>query len=112
MAPADSTPTLVERVTDFVSENKRAILVGTAAVLAVGGVLYVSSASSSRARAQDLEKGEKGQADKKKSSKKKTVKDADGPILEERKPKKSKVEDVGMYRTFLSSVTLSLSAKM
>lgn len=90
-----SAATLVERVQNFVSENKQAILIGTAAAaIAVGGVAYYAS-SSSRPSTTDLEKGDK--KEKKKDSKsskkkKKTVNDSDGPILEERKPK-VKVED-------------------
>ncbi|KAJ3864331.1 ADP/ATP carrier receptor [Lentinula novae-zelandiae] len=82
---------LVDRVQNFVSENKQAILIGTAAaVIAVGGVAYYASTSSSRSKT-DLEKGEKGERkDRKSRKKKKGVNDADGPILEERK---AKVED-------------------
>ncbi|KAJ3890111.1 ADP/ATP carrier receptor [Lentinula edodes] len=81
----------VDRVQNFVSENKQAILIGTAAAaIAVGGVAYYASTSSSRAKT-DLEKGEKGERkDRKSRKKKKGVNDADGPILEERK---AKVED-------------------
>ncbi|KAG6810107.1 hypothetical protein H0H92_013269 [Tricholoma furcatifolium] len=87
-------PSFIDRAQSFFSENKRVILVGAAAALAVGGVAYYAS-SSSRPRPQpDVEKGIK--KDKKKGSKggkkKKTVKDADGPILEEIKPSKAKVE--------------------
>ncbi|GAW10218.1 adp atp carrier receptor [Lentinula edodes] len=81
----------VDRVQNFVSENKQAILIGTAAAaIAVGGVAYYASTSSSRSKT-DLEKGEKGERkDRKSRKKKKGVNDADGPILEERK---AKVED-------------------
>ncbi|KAG6907504.1 hypothetical protein DXG01_008648 [Tephrocybe rancida] len=86
--------TFIDRAQSFLSENKRVILVGTAAALAVGGVAYYAS-TSSRPRAQpDVEKGTR--KDKKKSSKggkkKKSVKDADGPILEEIVPPKPTVE--------------------
>ncbi len=79
----------VERVHDFVAENKKAVLIGTAAAaIAVGGAVYYAS-TSRPADGTDLEKGDK--KDRKKSSKgtkkKKSVKDKDGPILEERKPK-------------------------
>jgi mitochondrial import receptor subunit TOM70 len=86
MAPAEASSTLIERVQGFVSENKRAVIIGTAAaVLAVGGVAYY--ASTSRGPGADLEKG-KGKGSKKGGSssgskKRKTVKDDDGPILEE-----------------------------
>lgn len=72
---------IVERVQTFVSENKKTVLIGSAvAAVAVGGAVYYASTSSGQG-------GDK--KDKKRSSgkKKKTVKDKDGPILEERKPK-------------------------
>ena len=88
MATTSSTSYL-ERIQDFVTENKKAILVGSAAAaLAVGGVIYYAS---TRSPGGDLEKGKS--RDKKKSSKKrKTVNDTDGPILEEIKPKVVEVE--------------------
>ncbi|KAJ3966984.1 ADP/ATP carrier receptor [Lentinula raphanica] len=95
-----ATTTLVDRVQTFVSENKQAILIGTAAAaaIAVGGVAYYASTSSSSRRSSkttDAEKGEKGEKKDKKKKKKKGglgVNDAEGPILEERKTK-AKVED-------------------
>ncbi|KAF9446300.1 hypothetical protein P691DRAFT_213913 [Macrolepiota fuliginosa MF-IS2] len=80
-----SAPSFLERAQDFVAENKRAILIGTAAaVVAVGGVAYYASTSRQRTVKGDVEKGEK--KDKKKGKKKKgTGKDSQGPILEERK---------------------------
>ncbi|KAI0665614.1 hypothetical protein C8Q78DRAFT_1083846 [Trametes maxima] len=88
-----SSQGVVDRVQNFVSENKHAVLIGTAAALvAIGGVAYYASSSSSGSRSGDVEKGE-GKKDKKKSKKRKTVKDDDGPILEERKPKASAVEE-------------------
>jgi mitochondrial import receptor subunit TOM70 len=81
---------LFTRLQTFLAENKRAVLIGTAAtVVAIGGVAYY--ASSSRINHDDdidSEKGEK-KKDKRKSrgKKKKGVKDKDGPLLEERKPK-------------------------
>jgi import receptor subunit TOM70 len=96
MASSESSASFVERVQSFVSENKRAILLGTAAAIAVGGVAYYASTSSRPTIRGDLEKGTK--KDKKKSSKgkkKKTVKDPDGPILEERERPPAKAEDEG-----------------
>ena len=85
MSETATAPSVVERVQNFVSENKHAVLIATAAaVVAVGGVAYY--ASTSRAPGGDVEKGE-GKKDKKKSKKRKTVKDKDGPILEERTSK-------------------------
>ncbi|KAH7923572.1 ADP ATP carrier receptor [Leucogyrophana mollusca] len=81
-----SSPSYIDRLQDFVSENRRAILIGAAAAaVAVGGVVYY--ASSSRSGPGDAEQGRK----KKHSKKRKTTKDSDGPILEERKPKVSEV---------------------
>ncbi|KAK7471044.1 TOM (translocase of outer membrane) complex component [Stygiomarasmius scandens] len=95
MSTSESTSTsLVERVQDFVSENKRAILLGTAAAVAVGGVVYYAS-TSSRSR-DDIERAEKKDR-KKHSKKKKGVNDPDGPILEERKPKVEAEEELGTY---------------
>lgn len=96
----EENASVLERLQGFVAENKRAILIGTAAVLlAVGGVAayqyHVASssagASGSRRRTRrggDAEKGEgePGGDGKKRKSKKKTVKDKDGPILEPVKP--------------------------
>ncbi|KAH9895871.1 ADP/ATP carrier receptor [Cubamyces lactineus] len=92
MSSSTSSQGVVDRVQNFVSEHKHAVLIGTAAALvAIGGVAYYAASSSSGPRG-DVEKGE-GKKDKKKSKKRKTVKDDDGPILEERKPKASAVEE-------------------
>ncbi|KAJ3801899.1 ADP/ATP carrier receptor [Lentinula aff. detonsa] len=93
-ASESSATTFVDRVQNFVSENKQAIFIGTAAAaIAVGGVAYYASTSSrgSTSSKTDLEKGEK--KDRKSKKKKKGVSDADGPILEERKPKVEDDED-------------------
>ncbi|KAF5370164.1 hypothetical protein D9758_001407 [Tetrapyrgos nigripes] len=98
MSASESTgASLVQRVQDFVSENKRAILVGTAAAVAVGGVVYYAS-TSSRSR-DDVERAEKRERKKqsKSSKKKKGVNDPDGPILEERKPKVEVEEELQEY---------------
>ncbi|KAG8966579.1 TOM (translocase of outer membrane) complex component [Tulasnella sp. 419] len=96
MAPikATSAPTdggLIERLQDFVSENKRAVIIGAAAaIVAAGGVgyyVYSTSSSSSVSRKGIDESTEKGESDKKRKPKKKSVKDTDGPIIEERKPR-------------------------
>ncbi|KAF8630561.1 hypothetical protein AX17_005373 [Amanita inopinata Kibby_2008] len=98
-SPPQPSTSFVDRLQEFVSENKRAILIGTAAaVLAVSGVAYyAASTSSTRSRVGDAEKGEGVGKKKKKSkgSRKKNdrEKEKDGPILEERQPPKSaKVE--------------------
>ena len=91
MSSSTSSQGVVDRVQNFVSEHKHAVLIATAAaVIAAGGVAYY--ASTSRGPGGDVEKGD-GKKDKKKSKKRKTVKDDDGPILEERKPKPTQVED-------------------
>ena len=101
MAPDEST-SLVQRCTDFVSEHKKAIIIGTAAVaIAAGGVAYY--ASSSRTPGAGDNNGERKSRDKKRSrkssKKRKTVNDKDGPIIEERSPKV--VEEQGKQKLFL-----------
>ena len=84
MSSSETSAGFLEKAQTFVAENKRAVLIGSAAAaLAVGGALYF--ASTSRPGASDIEKG--GKKSKKGGKKRKTVKDKDGPILEERKPK-------------------------
>ncbi|KAI0710921.1 ADP/ATP carrier receptor [Earliella scabrosa] len=91
MSSSTSSQGVVDRVQNFVSEHKHAVLLGTAAALvAIGGVAYY--ASSSRGPGGDVEKGE-SKKDKKKGKKRKTVKDEDGPIIEERKSKPAAVEE-------------------
>ena len=96
----------MERLQDFVSENKRGILIGTvAALLAVGGIVayqsHVAASGRRRSRRGSLEKGEGEEGKKKKSGgkKKKTVKDSDGPIIEERE--KDPVKPAGEPRFFI-----------
>lgn len=92
------SPSVVERVSDFVSENKRAVLIGAAiTVAAIGGAAYYASTSSRRPgddveKSDKKEKGKERKKDKAGAKKKKTTKDKDGPILEERKPKVEEVE--------------------
>jgi mitochondrial import receptor subunit TOM70 len=103
MASSDSPAGLLERVHDFVSENKRAILIGTAAAaIAFGGVAYYASTSSrSGGRGDgDIEKGRKKKPNKS-GKKKKSVKDPNGPILEERERPTAKVEDEGKLDHYL-----------
>ena len=84
---------MLERVQTFVSEHKQAIIIGASVAVAVGGVAYYASTSrQSRPPSGDLEGGTAKSRSKKKSKKRKSVKDADGPILEEIEPK-PKVED-------------------
>lgn len=92
MSSTEST-SLVQRCSDFVSENKRAVILGTAAVaIAAGGAAYYASTSRRPGAGDgDVEKGDRKSKDKKKGSKssrkRKTVNDKDGPLLEERTPK-------------------------
>lgn len=88
MSSSSAPQGVVERVQNFVSENKRVVIIGAVvAAAAIGGAAYY--ASSSRA-AVDSEKAER-KKDKKKaakpSKKKRAGGDADGPILEEIEPK-------------------------
>jgi import receptor subunit TOM70 len=75
--PDSSSQGLLDRVQSFVTENKRAILVGTALAVAAGGVaLYASASSSPKAS------GEK--KDRKHKSVKPKPRDVEsGPIIEE-----------------------------
>ena len=102
MAATESS-SFVDRVQDFVSEHKKAIIFTAAAAVAVGGVAYYH-ASTSRPRAdgkdKDVEKGEK----KKKHKKKKAAKD-NGPILEEKKA--AVEEDAGAEHSANNSEDLS-----
>lgn len=92
---ADSD-TLAHRVSSFVADNKRTLVVGAAAAVAVGGVgyyLYSQRGGPSSSPKDDIERNDApvGLSDapakkKPKGKKRKTVKDKDGPILEERKP--------------------------
>ncbi|KIK92672.1 hypothetical protein PAXRUDRAFT_146797 [Paxillus rubicundulus Ve08.2h10] len=92
--PADASPSYLDRLQEFVSENKRAILVGTAAaVIAAGAVYYASSSSSSRPGSDKSRFKDKKKAKSSASKKKKTVRDSDGPILEEVKPKVDEIDD-------------------
>ncbi|OJT10804.1 Mitochondrial import receptor subunit tom70 [Trametes pubescens] len=100
MSSSTSSQGVVDRVQNFVSEHKHAVLIGTAAALvAIGGAAYYASSSSGPRG--DVEKGE-GKKDRKKGKKRKTVKDDDGPILEERKSKVSAVEE-GASRAYVEA---------
>lgn len=87
--PMSSEDTLAERVSSFISDNKRGIVIGVAAAaVAVGGVAYYVASSRASGGGRDEESLRAGKKkDKKKKRPSKTVKDQDTPILEERKPK-------------------------
>ena len=68
---------LVDRVQSFVTENKRAILIGTALAVAVGGAaLYASASSSPKPSGERRDR-------RKKSGKPKPHDVESGPIIEE-----------------------------
>lgn len=80
---ADAAPSYLDRVHDFVSENRRAILLAAAAALVAAGAVYYASSSARPSSGKGKSKDRK--------PKKKSVNDPDGPIIEEIS---SKVEDV------------------
>jgi hypothetical protein len=85
---ADSSSTIVDRVQNFVSEHKKAILITTAAAaIGAAGVAYYASTSRPRPPPDVEQAGEKKDKKKSKGKKKKSTKGDSGPILEERKPK-------------------------
>lgn len=103
MAPTTATSSssasdgLIDKIQNFVAENKKVVLIGS--VLAAGGVgyyVYSQSRAPSGSDAKSLEAGEKKKKKKggETGSKKKSVNDADGPLLEERKPKATTDEKV------------------
>ena len=80
--PAPDTDSVLDRLQSFVSDNKRALLIGAAAAaVAAGAVVYYASASQPGA-------GDGKRRKEKKAKKTKKVGEDDGPILEEREPKK------------------------
>ncbi|KAG9312498.1 hypothetical protein JVU11DRAFT_6888 [Chiua virens] len=87
MAPtqaSNSDPaSYIDRLQEFVSENRRTILVATAAAVAVGAVYYATTSrpSSGKGRSKD------------RKPKKKPVNGPDGPIIEEIKPKVEEVNE-------------------
>lgn len=96
---SDASSGVVDRVSSFISENKKVVLVGAAlTVAAVGAGVYFASTSRGSGE-PDAEKAERKKKKSKSSKKKKTVKDTDGPILEEVKPKVEEVPE----GTWLSS---------
>ncbi|KAI0278444.1 hypothetical protein BC826DRAFT_1113408 [Russula brevipes] len=90
-----SDDSIVDRISSFVSENKRGVAIGVAAAaVAVGGVAYYVASSRARSGVGDEESLRGGKKkDKKKKKHRKIVKDKDGPILEEKKPKAAEESD-------------------
>lgn len=101
-----STLTVVERVQSFVSEHKKALIVGAAVAVAAGGAVYYAASSSSR-------KPRPKEKKKSKSKKKKTTKDVDGPLLEEIQRNQEQLDDeafAGEYQVwFVVNVILTFS---
>lgn len=86
----EPAPGVIDRVQTFVSEHRRAVLITAAvAVAAIGATAYY--ASTSRGDAERAARRRKERKDK--GKKKKTVKDEDGPILEEVEPKPDSLVD-------------------
>lgn len=97
-----SDDTVLERISSFISENKRGVVIGAAAAaVAVGGVAYYVASSRAGHGDGDEEslRGAK-KKDRKKKKHRKPVKDKDGPILEEKKPKATEESDDGQPYQF------------
>jgi hypothetical protein len=97
-----SDDTALDRISSFISENKRGVVIGVAAAaVAVGGVAYYVASSRAGLGGGDEEslRGAK-KKDKKKRKHRKPVKDKDGPILEEKKPKATEESDDGQPYQF------------
>ncbi|KAI9461403.1 mitochondrial outer membrane translocase receptor TOM70 [Russula earlei] len=90
-----SDESVVDRISSFISVNKRGIVIGAAAAaVAVGGVAYYVASSRASGAAADEESLREGKKkDKKKKKHKKSTRDKDGPILEERKPRATEESD-------------------
>ena len=86
MSSTKTATTIFERAQGFVSEHKRAILIGAAAAVAVGGVAYYASTSARPRGEPDVEKAGKKKKPSKGGKKKKPASYPDGPILEEKVP--------------------------
>jgi import receptor subunit TOM70 len=116
MAPTDSpAPSLIERVQAFVSDNRRAVLIGTAAAaIAVGGaaVYYASTSSqwstTTTTSTDGVDSDRRSSKKKKKGSKaRKEPKDKpeDSPLLEAVEPQGSpKPDEDGAGIPFILSV--------
>lgn len=93
----DPVPSYIDRIQDFVSENRRAILIATAAALVAAGAVYYASSSrpsSGKGKSKD------------RKSKKKSVNDPDGPIIEEVKSKDQDSDGVSHRFPPLTSLTV------
>ena len=101
--PAPPSEGVVDRIQSFVSENRRAVLLGAAlTVAAIGGFAYYAS-TSRPSQDGDAEKGDRKRGKKKgKLSKKpKSEQDEDGPLLEEAEPKDKRPSYGTTYLSFI-----------
>ncbi|KAF7789169.1 hypothetical protein EIP86_000106 [Pleurotus ostreatoroseus] len=100
-----AAPSVVERVSTFVSEHRRAVLFTAAvAAAAIGAAYYASSSSTAAAR------GDERRKDRKKDKKKrKAAKDEGGPVLEEVEPKAADGPDAELELT--SEVIAAMSVE-
>jgi import receptor subunit TOM70 len=110
-----ASPSLLERVQDFVTEHKKAIAIAAAAAVVAGaGVAYYNSTTASSSSAfSESDDGETGKPKKKKTGSrgaKKSTKDkkssTDGPILEEKKPKVDEIPSTCMSILLYASLEL------
>jgi|SRR6267142_900081 len=99
-----SDDSFADRISSFVSGNKRGIVIGAAAAaVAIGGVAYYVASSRAATGTGDEESLREGKKkDKKKKKHRKSAKDKDGPILEERKPKATDESDDGLHTTLFT----------
>jgi import receptor subunit TOM70 len=106
-----SDDSFADRISSFVSGNKRGIVIGAAAAaVAIGGVAYYVASSRAATGAGDEESLREGKKkDKKKKKHRKSAKDKDGPVLEERKPKATDESDDGLHTTLSQCVARSLT---
>ena len=87
MSSSSTSHGVVERVQNWVADNKRVVIVGAVvATVAIGGAAYYASSSRGGDGDRAERKKEKKKAGKSSSKKKKAVNDADGPLLEEISP--------------------------
>lgn len=94
--PMSSDDSVVERISSFVSGNKRGVIIGAAAAaLAVGGVAYYVASSRVGGASDEESLGGAKKKDKKRKKHKRPAKDNDGPILEEKKPQEGEGSDDG-----------------
>jgi hypothetical protein len=109
--PMSSDDSFADRISSFVSGNRRGIVIGAAAAaVAIGGVAYYVASSRAASGVGDEESFRDGKKkDKKKKKHRKSGKDKDGPILEERKPQATEESDEGLSTAQFQCVARSLT---